>query len=469
MMRERGRASTRAGRILGAVWSCLVLCAAYPGEVGAQGLVLGPEVVASVDRDGGSLRVEPSVILADSVVVTAWNDSRTGRDFGVRIGVGVAWSYSVDSGRTFRFGGYLPNPGAEGISSPAAADSWLVDDGAGTIYLQILHWPDEGDHQIRVYALSTGNPSRMEFRGIAAAGPRVDKPAMTAGPDGRLWIGYSDHNRIFVVRSEDGGRSWSAPVLVSEDHSGMTRSGADVSVCGGRVVVAWVEEKRQAEAAGGEDAEGGGGVWIAMTAADATDLAPPVPVHPMTSPLPVPPGYSLGLGQMSRIPNNAWLACRSGTERADRLLLAFAAPVDHPDGVGSVAMRMSASTGTGALRWEGPDPVSVGVPGLYQAFPAIAPTPHGAAVAYYDWRHASEQAGTDVYLSLETGRDTRDVRVTTASTRWPDLPGDPDHAVIQRNVGDYLALAADGHRLAVAWTDGRSGRSQVMVRIVEIR
>jgi hypothetical protein len=103
-------------------------------------------------------------------------------------------------------------------------------------------------------------------------------------------------------------------------------------------------------------------------------------------------------------------------------------------------------------------------------FPAAVATEHGTAVAYYDWRNADGGKGTDVYVTFGflDASDARDVRVSEVTTSWPDLPADAEHAVVQRNVGDYLGVAAQGRRVVVAWTDGRTGRSLIMARVLEL-
>ena len=66
-------------------------------------------------------------------------------------------------------------------------------------------------------------------------------------------------------------------------------------------------------------------------------------------------------------------------------------------------------------------------------------------------------------LNAETG-EWEDHRITTVSSKWEAMSGDEEHAPIQRNVGDYIDIAADGRRFACAWTDGREGSSRIYVR-----
>jgi hypothetical protein len=428
----------------------VVVLLAKPPDVAALQIVLGPEVVASVNADGGRLRVEPAVAIADSLIVVSWNDSWAGREYGSRIGVAVGWAYSLDTGRTFTFGGYLPDATETG-PSPGAADSWLTYDGVGTIYLQILHWPDEGDHEIRVYALDTRRPDRFELRGIAAVGTGIDKPAMTAGPNGEIVTVYSDENRIHVVSSQDGGRAWTLPALVSGNGSGVVRSGADVAVCGDRMFVGWTET---------------GGVWTAVGTAGRFE--PPQMIQSLNGPLPVPDGYALGLGPMSQIPNNVYVTCPpTGESRGAPVYITYAQPVEYQGEDGSRAV-VQLKTSNEAVGWTDPENVA-SASGRYQAFPTAAATEGGVAFLYYDWRDADGDGGTQVYATLRTPGGSRDVRITEAATSWTKVAGDPKHAVVQRNMGDYISIAGQGNRWAAAWTDGRTGRSAIMVRTVELQ
>lgn len=90
-------------------------------------------------------------------------------------------------------------------------------------------------------------------------------------------------------------------------------------------------------------------------------------------------------------------------------------------------------------------------------------------VLYYDSRHSEPgRPLMDAYLSMGMPGSFSDHRVSTRSTAWPDVPGDREHAPVQRNFGDYITLAADGRRGVAAWTDGRTGVSRIMTRSFEL-
>jgi hypothetical protein len=75
----------------------------------------------------------------------------------------------------------------------------------------------------------------------------------------------------------------------------------------------------------------------------------------------------------------------------------------------------------------------------------------------------------DVYLSVGSAGSFGDHRLTTVSTSWPDVPGDREHAAVQRNFGDYITLAANDLRGVAAWADGRTGEPQIMTRFFSLR
>lgn len=279
----------------------------------------------------------------------------------------------------------------------------------------------------------------------------LDKPAMAVQPNGAIVTVYSDEDRIHIVSSVDGGRTWSLPELVSSDAAGVVRSGADVAVCGDRVFVGWIETD---------------GVWTAV--ATERGFEAPQMIRPLRRPLPVPDGYALGLGPMSQIPNSAYVTCPlAGQDRPIPVYITYAEPVEYEGAEGSRAVVQFETLNEGG-GWSEPEYVS-STAGRFQVFPAAAATDAGVAFLYYDWRDADRDAGTHVYVTFRTAGCSRDVRMTRVATSWTEVPGDREHAVVQRNMGDYISIAGQGRRWAAAWTDGRSGRSAIMVRTIELK
>lgn len=418
----------------------------HPNEAGqAPTVVLGPEVLASANDDGGWLRVEPSVVLAGETVVVAWNDSWAGRVRGSSVGVGIAWSSSSDGGRSFKFGGYMP--GASG------ADSWLSATRSGEILLQVLSW-STAEQTITVYALTPGLEQAWTRRGVAAGGTpesRVDKPAMAT--QGNDWVGiaYSAGSEIHAVRSIDRGATWTRPARVSAADTRL-RTGAAIAACGTHVLVAWAEGSGLALSE----------FWAAWSADSGRTFAEAARVHRLESPVKPPPGYALGVGPAARIINNAWLAC-SGSEEP-----VFHLTYGEGRESGSVVLLSSAQISDANLHWEAPA-IIAGGDSIWAVWPSITLLDQGLGILYYDSRHSERgRPVMDAYLSIGTSRAFVDYRLSTVSTSWPDLPGDREHAPVQRNVGDYISLTSEGRRGIAAWTDGRTGAPRIMARSFEI-
>ncbi|MDH3457058.1 MAG: glycoside hydrolase [Gemmatimonadota bacterium] len=414
----------------------------------AQELELGPEVTASVNNDGGRLRVEPSAVIIGDTVVVAWNDSRAGRDFRVGTGVGIGWSRSADGGRSFEFGGYLPAVDMPG--GPSGADSWLGTTGGGDVLLQLLHWSTE-EQEVQVYALSQQGGAGWTVRG-GFAGARIDKPAMATAGDDWVGVAYTAGTEIRFVRSTDAGATWAAPVTISVTDS-RTRTGAGIARCRDHVLVVWLE---------------GAGiildeVWSAWSDDGGRSFFEPTKVRDLEGAASPPPGYALGVGPAADIANNAWVACSDGAPPLFHLT--------YTEGrvAGSVVLYQQARSDADGLRWGQPDIVA-GADSVWTAFPSVSVLDEGIGILYYDSRHSeASRPRMDVYLSIGSGGRFEDHRLTTVSTSWLDVPGDREHAPVQRNFGDYITLAADGQRGLAAWTDGRTGVPRIMTRRFSLR
>src|SRR5262245_20672 len=108
-------------------------CAPTPASY-SDHYALGPEVLVSINEDGGELRCEPSAAMFKDVIVIAWNDSYGGMH-DASTGTAIGWSISKDHGRTFSFGGYLPRGDANFATS--GADSRLAVDERGDFFLEL--------------------------------------------------------------------------------------------------------------------------------------------------------------------------------------------------------------------------------------------------------------------------------------------------------------------------------------------
>jgi hypothetical protein len=424
----------------------LLVTGSHSGGAGNEtSLELGPEVLASVNEDGGRLRVEPSVVLAGETVVVAWNDSWGGRTHKTAVGVSVASAFSSDGGRSFQFGGYLPGT--------SGADSWLSTTGRDEILLQVLSW-DSDKQAISIYALTPGPDRAWALRGVAAGGTPgapVDKPAMATAGDDWVGIAYTAGSEIHVLRSTDRGATWTSPATVSAGDKRL-RTGAAIVACGTYVLVAWME---------------GSGltlneVWGAWSADNGRTFSKAARIRRLDSPVKPPPGYALGVGPAAFIANNTWLTC-SATEQP-----VFHLAYGEGRSAGSVVLYQAARTVGGQLRWGAPEVVAGG-DSVWAVWPSIAVLGNELAILYYDSRHSENgRPLMDAYLSVGMPGAFADYRLSTVSTSWPDVPGDREYAPVHRNFGDYITVASERRRGVAAWTDGRTGAPRIMVRSFEL-
>ncbi|GEM_PF-2097401 len=427
-----------------------LLIGACPQFVNAhsQKFILGPEVLASSNQDGGDLRCEPSAVIFKDTVVVAWNDSHGGAHGTSKgkEGVTIGWAISLDRGRTFRFGGYLPQEKNGGVLS--GADSWLAADHEGNFYLQMVSL--EEPHAIQVYYMDRHNLGRWRRMSNAATGHDLDKPSMSVDSNGRISIAYnSGTSSIYFVMSKDKGASWTNPVKLT-DSSAATRLGASVAMTRTRTLVSW------AEGSGLDLKE----IWWTESDDGGTTFAPPTQLFKSKGSLQSPKGYTMGLGYPFSILSLPWLT-RSGGSDNGAIYLSYA------EGVGSGSRILLFTLPRGGKPWSQPVRVGESLDLAIKVMPAVAAVGSKPAVLYYDRRNDPDGALTDVYLSiLDEGAKFQDLKLNTVSTDWTKTPGDKQYAPIQRNFGDYISLATDGNSLVAAWTDGRQGMPRIYARVI---
>jgi len=426
-------------------------------------LVQGPDVLASVNPDGGDLRCEPSVAVFDTTIVVTWNDSYGGKlaaSAGMPIywsGTAIGWSMSTDRGQTFQFGGYLPVAREEVVS--AGADSRVAADEEGNFYLEVLSDQHLSNH-IQVYVMdkaSLGTWRQLPdavMLDLTTGGEYLDKPAMHVD-GGRIGIVYTEKlldsgPAINFVRSTDRGQTWHQPIALSAA-SARVRTGAAVLLDGNTVLGAWTE----ADTASPDASE----IWVSISTDGGTTFGPAALVYRLRQPFVPPTAYRMALGQMAYIANDVSIARVITTTGETTYLLSFI----EGTALGSDVLVMSYKATTG--QWSEPRTVGSGT-GDVNIFASLAVVGHTPAVLHYS-RPDTDGTITDVTVTLlHEGRPAEDRRLSTEGSDWATTRGDMEYAPFQRIYGDYITLASDGRSLVAAWTDGRLGVPRIHSRVL---
>lgn len=421
---------------------------------------LGPEVLVSNNMNGGVLRCEPSAAIYKNTIVVAWNDSYGGVH-GSEIGVAIGWAFSKDRGKTFQFGGYLPEGKKE--YPPAGADSWLMADAVGNFYLQLLRWHKE-IKEIQFYYMDHNNLGKWQrmtdvlVSNKSRGDPSIDKPAMFVDSSGRIGIIYTAGYRnkgdsISCLLSLDKGKSWGDPIQISPAYENKLKTGACILIVGNQVAAAWMEGSTM-----NLDE-----VWYTVSLNGGISFSVPHMIYKLKESLKPPSGYSLGVGPAAFISNNVWLSCGIEESGHSTIYLTCA------EGVGKGSRILLFTFKSREKTWSKPIQVGDSPDIAIKVFPSIAMAGNRPAILYYDRRNNPDTPLTDVYLSvLNKGLRFQDLKINTISTDWSKAPGDKKYAMIQRNFGDYITLASHENTLVATWTDARNGASMIYARIIEV-
>ncbi|MGI8743535.1 MAG: hypothetical protein ACR2NN_13385 [Bryobacteraceae bacterium] len=405
---------------------------------------LGPETLVSVNQDGGRLRCEPSVAATGDTIVVTWNDSYGGRH-GSPAGVTIAWALSKDRGKTYSFGGYLPQ--ASQSSVPSGADSTVIADRNGNFLLLLLSWQKD-QQSLFLYEMKAGRVDRWiprsRFSNVEAKLSLIDRPFMYIDARDRVWITFTTmmegEQQVALLRSGNHGQSWDGPMIVSRGSGSKLPS--RVMADGQSVTVVWEQSSKVSTE-----------LWRSVSR-DGGETFPQAMRLTSGKPLATISGYVMGFSQEARA------AYIPGFEIGGSSLLSDVAIVmDSPTGKGYEVKQGILPSGPLAKVF--PDSRA-------SFFPSAAETPQYSAVLAYCRR--SESSLTDVCLSVQTKDSKRAMfQLNSTSTDWSNTPGDPDAAPVQRNFGDYISLAATEKYLVAVWTDGRSGAPRIFSRIIQLQ
>jgi hypothetical protein len=196
-------------------------------------------------------------------------------------------------------------------------------------------------------------------------------------------------------------------------------------------------------------------IWCARSADGGKTFAAPRRLHAMEEGALPPSGYAMGLGPMGFLGNDACVAARGPDE-------VFVCGVE---GRGSGSRVLLLRSGDGGASFGEARAVGASPDAAPKIFPSLALLAGHPAVLYYDRRSEPGATATDVWLTWCRGERDVEVCVSGAPSDWSRAKGDREHAMFQRNFGDYITLATDGARWLAAWTDARDGSSRIRARV----
>jgi hypothetical protein len=147
---------------------------------------------------------------------------------------------------------------AEEIASPTGEGSGepFLSSSGDTLYLSWLEATGAGAHELRFTRFNGG---RWGEPSVIASGSAffvnwADFPSITAGPDGTLWAHWLERGAqggydygIRIVRSHDGGRTWSEPWTPHDDGTATEHGFVSTVGVGGGVGFLWLDGRQLVE------------------------------------------------------------------------------------------------------------------------------------------------------------------------------------------------------------------------------
>ncbi|MGD8684091.1 MAG: sialidase family protein [Chloroflexota bacterium] len=273
---------------------------------------------------------------------------------------------------------------------------------------------------------------------------------------------------IELVKSEDGGRTWTDPVAVSPvvrraygetgDGSGATGvfgtlrvvqgSQPEVAV-DGTVHVAWMDSTDD------DSQEGVGEIQVASSTDAGETWSTPV-VAAVFNEVEFRPRTNFFRFWASSFPQIA-----AGPE--GEIHIAYVGrPSDKPDDDGDVFLTTSTD---GGLTWSRPKVLNDDDTEHVQIFPSIDVDPNGVVHAMWgDFRDSPHQTRYHIYYTRsEDGGQTfgftnEELALSVGDTRVTDFPSNPNYAFPRGLfIGDYFSLTATEDDVHMAWADARLG------------
>ncbi len=201
----------------------------YVSTLPAGSTTWSAEVAVST---GSGTNTKPALAVTPSgTVYAAWQ-----QDWGGSTNLTVA--SSTDSGATFGTPTNITHPGSSGITQVSA-----TADADGRVYV-VSDFYDRAKHYY-VTNLSRSVDGVTWDAPVTLSNPNSDAydPAVYADAWGDVHVVWIDHPgaifRVFYTRSQDGGDTWSAPVVLSGTSASVVTSRTSIAASGGTLMVGW--------------------------------------------------------------------------------------------------------------------------------------------------------------------------------------------------------------------------------------
>jgi len=401
-----------AGCVVGAV------LAGLGGHVGAAAAPFSPNVLVTDGLAVYPEHVEPSLAMnAQGTLYLAWKEALTPDGVGQR----VAFARSDDGGTTWSTSALKALTAPDRLQS----DPWLTLDEAGRLHFASLEYTADGT--VGGITVTRSDDGGRTWSAPANADDRpgfADKESMASDGNGTLYLAYDDvlgaqldqgdQVDLRITRSTDGGATWSPTVRVA-DAIGNLLGPVLAALPDGTVHAAWWNRTDGNVMA--DSSRDHGATWGAD-----------VRVNPV-------PGSAA-------VVNGSWVGSMPSVavDASGRLYVAWA------DRGAANADVLVARSEDGGASWAFPVRVNDDYAGE-QWMPSLSVD--GKGVLHMAWMDGRTGAWNVEYAnSTDGGRNWgANLRVTTAETPLSFV-----------RPGDYLGLATDADGTAyVAWTDGRGG------------
>jgi hypothetical protein len=388
---------------------------------------------------------EPSVGISrkdPDRVVAAWRDFRYGVDPIANRRVG--YSYSTNSGLTWSNSALLDStliPGYTRNSDPV-----VTTDTAGNFYIAVIavSFPT-GDLTLAVYK-STDGGITFPNAYVCATGGTEDKEWITSdlSPISPFvntlyitWTRFAGGTGIKLVKSENGGVNWTAPVSISD---GTNVQGSNVAVSSnGQVNATWLGYGFNATVMYDRSTNGGLSFGTDIEVASG----------------PFPSGLPNDVSSFPFIDVD-----RSSGPNSGMIYITFA---DNRNGDCDVFLCRSTNAG---LNWSSPlrinnDPISNG---KIQYWPCIAVNETGnISIMFMDSRNTPDNTIVEAYLARSTDGGLTFTNELISNEQTPtNIPGS------NVRFGDYIDIDYAGQNVVPVWTDERLGGFNMDIYTSEI-